>query len=144
MEKREKLLKAYRDYQRGAISLDEYNSIANTTKNNNFDYLLEDKLEKEFKTFKENLKAKAPEEIIDKAYELVVKEEIKEEIKNMKLHDQEKVIMIDQSDLLTELYHDWLDTDVPLGEVLKDTLEESVLALTRYYGKQNHFKIKER
>ena len=62
----------------------------------------------------------------------------------MKLHDQEKVIMIDQDDLLTEFYHDWLDTDVPLGDVLKDTLEESVASLTRYYGKQNFFKIKER
>jgi len=144
MEKNERLLRAYKDYQRGVISLEEYNSIANTTKNNNFDYLLEKKLEKEFNAFREKLKTKSPEEIIDKAYELIVKEEIKEELKNMKLHDQEKVIMIDQDDLLTEFYHDWLDTDVPLGDVLKDTLEESVASLTRYYGKQNFFKIKER
>ena len=144
MEKNERLLRAYKDYQRGVISLEEYNSIANTTKNNNFDYLLEKKIEKEFNAFREKLKTKSPEEIIDKAYELIVKEEIKEELKNMKLHDQEKVIMIDQDDLLTEFYHDWLDTDVPLGDVLKDTLEESVASLTRYYGKQNFFKIKER
>lgn len=144
MEKNERLLRAYKDYQRGVISLEEYNSIANTTKNNNFDYLLEKKLEKEFNAFREKLKTKSPEEIIDKAYELIVKEEIKEELKNIKLHDQEKVIMIDQDDLLTEFYHDWLDTDVPLGDVLKDTLEESVASLTRYYGKQNFFKIKER
>ena len=144
MEKNKKLLEAYRDYQRGAISLEEYNSIANTTKNNNFDFLLEEKLEKEFNTFREKLKTKSPEEIINKAYELIVKEEIKEELKNMKLHDQEKVVMLDQSNLLTEFYHDWLDTDVPLGDVLKDTLEESVATLTRYYGKQNLFKIKGR
>lgn len=144
MGKNERLLRVYKDYQRGVISLEEYNSIANTTKNNNFDYLLEEKLEKEFNAFREKLKTKSPEEIIDKAYELIVKEEIKEELKNMKLHDQEKVIMIDQDDLLTEFYHDWLDTDVPLGDVLKDTLEESVASLTRYYEKQNFFKIKER
>lgn len=144
MEKNERLLRAYKDYQRGVISLEEYNSIVNTTKSNNFDYLLEKKLEKEFNAFREKLKTKSPEEIIDKAYELIVKEEIKEELKNMKLHDQEKVIMIDQDDLLTEFYHDWLDTDVPLGDALKYTLEESVASLTRYYGKQNFFKIKER
>ena len=144
MEKNERLLRAYKDYQRGVISLEEYNSIANTTKSNNFDYLLEEKLEKEFNTFREKLKTKSPEEIIDKAYELIVKEEIKEELKKMKLHDQEKVIMIDQDDLLTEFYHDWLDTDVPLGDALKEILEESVASLTRYYGKQNFFKIKER
>ena len=59
----------------------------------------------------------------------------------MNLHDKEKAIMIEQNDLLTEFYHDWLDTDVPLGDVLKETLEESVSTLTRYYGKQDKFRI---
>ena len=45
--------------------------------------------------------------------------------------------------LLTEFYHDWLNTDVPLGESLRDTLEDSVAMLTRYYGKQNKFRIDE-
>ena len=57
--------------------------------------------------------------------------------------EKEKAIMIDQNDLLTEFYHDWLNTDVPLGESLRDTLEDSVAMLTRYYGKQNKFRINE-
>lgn len=142
--KYDSLLKAYKDYQRGMISLDEYYSIEKEIKENNFDLLLEEKLENEFKTFCEKLKTKTPEEIIEKAYEITVKEEIKEELKNMKLHNQEKVIMIEQDDLLTEFYHDWLDTDIPLGDSLRGTLEESISSLTRYFGKQNHFKPKER
>lgn len=144
MKYNEHLLNAYKDYQRREILLSEYNNVVNKITNNYFDTLLKQKLEKEYKDFCESLKTKSPEEIIKKAYEITVKEEIKEEIKNMNLHDQEKIIMLNQDNLLTEFYHDWLDTDVPLGDVLKETLEESVSTLTRYYGKQNHFKIKER
>lgn len=140
-DKYEKLLQAYRDYQRGMISLDEYHSIEKELKENDFDLQLEEKLENEFKAFCEKLKEKTPEEIIEKAYELVCKEEIKEELKNMELHDQEKIIMIEQTDLLNEFYHDWLDTDIPLGDSLRSTLEESVASITRYFGKQNLFKI---
>ena len=139
--KYDKLLKACKDYQRGMISLDEYHNIEKEIKENNFDLLLEEKLENEFKSFCEKLKTKTPEQIIEKAYEITVKEEIKEELKNMELYEQEKVIMIEQPDLLNELYHDWLDTDTPLGDSLRDTLEESVFSLTRYFGKQNLFKI---
>ena len=32
MEKNERLLRAYKDYQRGVISLEEYNSIAHKSK----------------------------------------------------------------------------------------------------------------
>lgn len=62
----------------------------------------------------------------------------------MNLHDKEIAIMINQDDLLTEFYHDWLNTDVPLGESLQDTLEESVANVTRYYGKQNNFRVQGR
>ena len=61
----------------------------------------------------------------------------------MRLEEKEKAIMIDQNDLLTEFYHDWLNTDITLGESLRDTLEDSVAMITRYYGKQNKFRIDE-
>lgn len=79
-------IKAYKDYQRGIISLDEFYVIEQEINNDNYDLLLEEKLENELNTFRENLKSKTPEEIIDKAYELTVKEEIKEGLKNMNLH----------------------------------------------------------
>lgn len=105
------------------------------------DEALETMLEREFNHFKKGLKKLPKGKIIERAYELVCKEEIKEELKNMKLHDQEKIIMIEQIDLLNEFYHDWLDTDIPLGDSLRSTLEESVATITRYFGKQNLFKI---
>ncbi|MFG6319298.1 MAG: DUF3848 domain-containing protein, partial [Clostridia bacterium] len=50
---------------------------------------LNEKLEKEFKEFCEVLKTKTPEEIIERAYEITVKEELKDELINMDLHDKE-------------------------------------------------------
>ncbi len=97
------------------------------------------KLDNEYKSLCDELKRKSKEEIINRAYELTVKDELKEEIKNMDLYDKEILIMTEQKDLLNEFYHDWLDTDVPLGEVLRNTIEESVATITRYYNKQNRF-----
>lgn len=97
------------------------------------------KLESEYKNLCDELKRKSKEEIIERAYELTVKDELKEEIKNMDLYDKEIIIMTEQKDLLDEFYHDWLDTDVPLGEALRSTIEESVAVITRYYNKQNRF-----
>ncbi len=101
---------------------------------------LNKKLDEEYKKLCDELKLKSKEEIIERAYELTVKEELKEEIKNMDLYDKEIIIMTEQDDLLNEFYHDWLDIDVPLGEVLRDTIQESIASITRYYKKQNKFK----
>ena len=46
-----------------------------------------------------------------------------------------------QEDLLNEFYHDWLDCDTPLGDSLKECLEESVATLTRYMGKKKNIVI---
>jgi hypothetical protein len=146
MELNNKELNIISDYAKGKIDLNKcYELIKENKKLDieeiDLDKILSVKLDKEFDNFCENLKTKTPEEIIEKSYEITVKDELKEEIKNMNLHDKEKAIMIEQNDLLTEFYHDWLDTDVPLGDVLKETLEESVSTLTRYYGKQDKFRI---
>lgn len=139
-------LNIIREYGKGKISLKEcYKKLAKKQNNRgnikDLTEILNQKLEKEFKDFCDKMEEKKPKEIVKKAYEITVKEELKEEIKNMRLEDKEKAIMIDQNNLLTEFYHDWLNTDVPLGESLRDTLEDSVAMLTRYYGKQNKFRI---
>lgn len=103
---------------------------------------LNEKLEKEFKDFCEEMKTKTPEEIIESAYEITVKEELKDEIANMDLHEKEIEIMLGHKDLLTEFYHDWLDCDTPLGEALRENLQESVAIITRYY--ENKAKDEER
>lgn len=102
----------------------------------NLDKKLAEKLDKEFNEFCKNLMKKDKKIIMNKAYEKTVKEEIKDELKNMDLYNKEKQIMIAQDNLLNEFYHDWLDCDTPLGESLRYNLEESIATLTRYKGKE--------
>ena len=99
------------------------------------DDALETMLERELKHFKKGLKKLPKGKIIDKAYELVCKEEIKEELKYMELHDAEKEMMLIQGNILDEFYKDWLNEDAQLGESMQNSISESIGMLTRYMGK---------
>ncbi|MBQ7410026.1 MAG: DUF3848 domain-containing protein [Clostridia bacterium] len=99
------------------------------------DDALETMLEREFNQFKRGLKKLPKGKIIEKAYELICKEEIKEELKYMELHDAEKEMMLIQGDILDEFYHDWLNEDTTLGESMQNSISESIGMLTRYMGK---------
>lgn len=123
-------------YKRGIIDSKEYEKI----KVVDLDLALETKLEREFKAFKKDLKKLPKNKIIDKAYELTAKEEIKDTLINMDLYDAEKEMLFYQDDILNEFYHDWLDCDVPLGDSMQYCIEESIATLTKYIGKKNNQK----
>ena len=120
-------------YKRGLIDDKEYEKI----KVVDLDLALQTKLEREFNHFKKGLKKLPKSKIIDKAYEIVVKEEIKDMLTYMDLHDAEKEMLFLQDDILNEFYKDWLDCDVPLGDSMEYCIEDSVATLTKYMGKKN-------
>lgn len=120
-------------YKRGLIDDKEYEEL----KVIDLDLALQTKLEREFNHFKKGLKKLPKSKIIDKAYEIVVKEEIKDMLAYMDLHDTEKEMLFLQDDILNEFYHDWLDCDVPLGDSMEYCIEDSVATLTKYMGKKN-------
>ena len=113
----------------------EYENNERGVEKVDLDNALESMLEREIKHFKKGLKKLPKGKIIDKAYELVCKEEIKEELKYMELHDAEKEMMLIQGDILDEFYKDWLNEDTQLGEAMQNSLSESIGMLTRYMGK---------
>lgn len=122
-------------YKRGIIDSNELEKI----KVIDLDLALQTKLEREFNHFKKGLKKLPKNKIIDKAYELTSKEEIKDILINMDLHEAEKEMLFLQDDILNEFYHDWLDCDVPLGDSMQYCVEESIATLTKYMGKKkNH------
>lgn len=94
---------------------------------------LDEKLDNEFTSFCENAKTKSPQEILNSAYEITVKEEIKDSLKSMELYPLEVSALLKQNDILSEFYHDWLNVDTPLGEVLENSIQESIAMVTRYY-----------
>lgn len=122
-------------YKRGIIDSNELEKI----KVIDLDLALQTKLEREFNHFKKGLKKLPKSKIIDKAYELTSKEEIKDILINMDLHDAEKEMLFYQDDILNEFYHDWLDCDVPLGDSMQYCVEDSIATLTKYMGKKKNY-----
>ena len=51
----------------------------------------------------------------------------------MELYPLEVNILLQQENILNEFYHDWLNVDTPLGEVLENSIEESIAMVTRYH-----------
>ncbi len=109
-------------YKRGLISYEEYQE---KTQQLALDVQLEDKLNKELKHFKKNLKRKSKNEIMNKAYELTCKEEIKHELLNLDNNKKEFLYLQDE-DLLSEIYEDWLKFDAPLVDSMRDSIDETI------------------
>lgn len=113
----------------------EYEKDENGVQIIDLDDALETMLDRELNQFKKELKRLPRGKIIEKAYELVCKEEIKEELKYMELHDAEKELMLIRGNILQEFYNDWLDEDTTLGESMQNSISESIAMMTRYMGK---------
>ena len=85
-----------------------------------------EKLEKELKDFKENLRQKSPDEIIESAYPLTVKTLIIGEMNEKNLDYFELKALITQKDLIVELYEDWRNSDGRLGENISYEMDNSI------------------
>jgi len=121
-------------FKNGEIVEEKYKHIIeNNVKNLKEQNKLEEKLDNEFKDFCNKTKTKSPDEIIKSAYEITVKEEIKDNLKSMELFPLEVTALLKQNDVLNEFYHDWLNDDTPLGEVLENSIQDSIAMVTRYY-----------
>lgn len=85
-----------------------------------------EKLEKELRDFKEDLRQKSPDEIIESAYQLTVKTLIIGEMNEKNLDYYELKALIKQKDLLAELYEDWRNSDGRLSENISYEMDNSI------------------
>lgn len=104
---------------------------------------LEEKLDVEYKKLVEELKKCTPEEIINRAYELTVKDEIIGQIKEMNLDEIEIKAMLKEDDLLSECYEDWRNADGKLGETIYPTIVDTIYVITSEHEKENKQKKQE-
>ena len=130
----------YKEYQEKDIQAFEYTK--NLQKENaetevNLDEGFYNKLDNELKEFYENLLEKGKEEILNSAYEITVKEQIVDILKDMNLHEIEKEILFLRDDLLAELYQDWLHYDATLKEPITDSVDKSISTILRNLGIKN-------
>ena len=101
------------------------------------------KIEQELEDYKEELKTKTPEEIIESAYQLVVKDEIKEELKCRDFERYEIIALLKEKDLLTEFYTDWYTSDGRLGEIISYTMDDTIKIISDNYIEERSQKNKE-
>ena len=102
-----------------------------------------EKIEQEYATLKQVLEQKTPKEIIAKAYELVVKEQIKDELKYRNYDKSELKALLKRKDILEEFYQDWRNADGRLGEILKNTIDDTINIIRDNYTKDKRQKMKE-
>lgn len=102
-----------------------------------------EKIEQEYSTLKQVLEQKTPKEIIAKAYELVVKEQIKDELKYRNYDKSELKALLKRKDILEEFYQDWRNADGRLGEVLENTIDDTINIIRDNYTKEKRQKMKE-
>lgn len=112
---------------------DRYKKLKNRDK-------LDEKLDKEYQNFLEEIRSASKDKILSSSYELTIKEEIRLLIKSMDLHPKEVNLMLNIENILHEFYIDWLDIDIDLGEVLSYSVNDSIASVTKNYNlkeKQN-------
>lgn len=89
------------------------------------------KMEKELKDYKDSLKSKTPEEIMNNAYQLTLKEEmICNFYPECLIYDIEDIKRLNKkSQPLQELYDDWMDSDMNINQLLEDNINDYFLKL---------------
>ena len=109
-------------YKRGLISYEEYQEKSLQLA---LYVQFEDKLNKELKQFKKTLKRKSKNEIMDTAYELTCKEEIKQELLNLD-DDKKEFLYLQKEDILSEFYNAWSKYDSSLSDSIRDSIDETI------------------
>ena len=130
----------FKEYQEKDIQAFEYTKKlqkGNAETEINLDEGFYNKLDNELKEFHEKLLEKENEEILNSAYEIAVKEQIVDILKDMNLHEVEKEILFLRDDLLAELYQDWLHYDATLKEPITDSVDKSISTILRNLGIKN-------
>lgn len=84
------------------------------------------KLQKEYLDFRESLKKLKPEDIIGRAYELVSKEQIKDEIISRSLEEEKMEALVKCDDILSECYDEWLEEDSSLSSAFEFSVDNVI------------------
>lgn len=90
-----------------------------------YNELLYEKVQAEYDDFIEELKRMTPEQVIEKAYEKVIKEDLVTEIQHESLEQTEAKALYREKYPLDRLYQEWLDTDVSYMDLLKDSIDDT-------------------
>ncbi|MDO5557500.1 MAG: DUF3848 domain-containing protein [Clostridia bacterium] len=103
------------------------------------------KIEKEYKEFLDELIKERPEVIIERSYEKVSKEELKDLLYGMEFSNVEAKALLKESNILESLYDSWIESDLNYNELLEEVVIEEVGNIRehfRQYSKSKNGKIR--
>ena len=103
-----------------------------------FNKLLYDKVQAEYDAFIEALTRLTPKEVIEKAYEKVIKENMLIEIQQCSLDEMSARALYLKSFPLDFLYREWLDTDVSIMELLRDSISDTADNAAKELDEEHH------
>ncbi len=90
-----------------------------------YNELLYEKVQAEYDAFIEELKRMTPEQVIEKSYEKVTKENMVTIIQEENLTPAEAKALCREKYPLDRMYQEWLDTDVSEMQMLKDSIDDT-------------------
>ena len=94
------------------------------------------KINNEYNNFVKELKQCNPEEIIDRAYEHVCKQEMLYIYENMDLSYQECKALLRCPNVLDDCYDEWLKTDANFNELLRLAADNSLEHIVDDYKRE--------
>lgn len=106
------------------------------------EYELQEKLEQEIKDLEQELLQLEPKTILERAYEYVSKIQIKDEILDRNLDNEEKKAIMKADDVLQSCYESWLDEDSSLSEMYEFSIDEALEDIVKDY-KENRARLRE-
>ena len=86
--------------------------------------LIYDKVQSEYDEFVKSLEQLTPKEIIDKAYEKVIKEEIASQFEYRTITESEAMALYRKSTALETIYQEWLKNDYSYCDVIEFTIDD--------------------
>ena len=102
-----------------------------------YNKLLYEKVRVEYESFIEALKKMTPEQVIEKAYEKVIKEDMVTEIQQRNLEPDEAKALCSEDHPLDLMYQEWLDTDVSYMGLLRDSIDDTAKKAVAEYKKEH-------
>ena len=91
-----------------------------------YNTLLYDKMKSELDKFIAELKTKSPEQIIELAYELTIKEDLLSIFENTDFSQEEAKVLYSQKYPLDSLYQEWLSNDLTYMDQLRETVDDKI------------------
>lgn len=92
---------------------------------NNTEKLIK-KLEKEYEKFISKIKYTGIDNVINNAYEIVIKQAIIDSISCEEIDNTEVQALLKKDNLLNELYNEWMDSDCNIYRTVGEVVEEKI------------------